>query len=118
MSSNKTKQCYLCNLPYEAKDTWSPDGSINIKRIHCSKRCYRMYKIAYMSDNSFRIEHSIKKAKEELSDKNIALERQTELKKWIRALERRLVAIKRTRRINRRCRSLSALNRSNDDDFS
>ena len=27
-----------------------------------------MYKIAYMSDNSFRIEHSIKKAKEELSD--------------------------------------------------
>jgi len=112
------KQCYLCNLPFEAKDVWSPDGEINIKRIHCSKRCYRMYKVAYMSDNAFRIEHSIKKAKQELLDENIPSERQIELKKWIKTLERRLTTIKRTRRINRRCRSLSALNRSSGDDRS
>lgn len=116
--SNLTKTCYMCRLTYEAKDTWSPDGASNIKRLHCSKRCYRMYKVAYMSDNSFRIEHSIRKAREELKDQNIPNERQTELRKWIRALERRLTAIKRTRRINRRCRSLASLNKSDGDDRS
>jgi hypothetical protein len=103
----------MCRLPYDAKDVWSPDGALNIKREHCSKRCYRMYKVAYMSDNAFRIEHSIRKAREEFSNENMPLERQTELKKWIKALERRLTNIKRTRRINRRCRSLSTSNRSN-----
>lgn len=108
----------MCRLAYEAKDTWSPDGASNIKRLHCSKRCYRLYKVAYMSDNSFRIEHSIRKAREELLAANTPSERQAELSKWIKTLERRLTAIKRTRRINRRCRSLSKLNRSKGDERS
>jgi hypothetical protein len=72
-----------------------------------------MFKIAYASDNAFRIEYSILKAREELTHDNPPQERQIELAKWIKTLERRLTAIKRTRRINRRCRSLSASNRSN-----
>jgi len=75
-----------------------------------------MFKVAYASDNAFRIEYSILKAKEELSQTDTPQERQSELTKWIRALEKRLTNIKRTQRVNRRSRALLASNRSNGVD--
>lgn len=61
------KNCYLCDLPFEKKHTWKPDGFPETERLHCSKRCFRMYRIAYASDASLRIEHAVKRAQDELS---------------------------------------------------
>jgi hypothetical protein len=110
------KYCYMCNLPYEKSERWSPDGHLNIKRVHCSKQCFRMYKVAYESDNAFRIEHSIRKARESLSTAPETAH--NELRQWIKTLEARLKTIKKTRRINRRCRALDSSKRSSGDDRS
>jgi len=104
MSNIKT--CYLCKLPYEKPEKWSPDGFVNIERLHCSKKCFRMYRVAFESDNAFRIEHAIQKARDERERVGVENPRFLELTKWIRSLEKRLKSIKRTRRINKKLRSL------------
>jgi hypothetical protein len=95
-----TKQCYMCNLPYLKPERWSPDGAIKIERLHCSKQCYRMYKIAYMSDQSLRVEHSIRRAQDELL-KGTHKERASYLRRWIRELRNRLTHIKRANKVRR-----------------
>lgn len=105
----------MCNLPFEG-EKWSPDGHLNIDKTHCSKQCFRMYKVAYASDNAFRIEHAIRRARESLSTAPESA--QKELRQWIKTLEIRRKAIRKTSRINRRCRALSSSNRSSGDDCS
>lgn len=112
----RIKYCYLCNLPYEGPERWSPDRQFNIERLHCSQKCFRMWRIAYLSDNAFRLDHAIRRAREKLvdADENYG----KELRTWIRTLESKLKSIRRVRRMNRRCRSLKAINRSSGDERS
>lgn len=100
------KECYMCRLPYSKPERWSPDGHINIERLQCSLRCFRMYRVAYESDNAFRLEHAIQRARDERREMGEEHARFRELGKWIRSLEKRLRSIRRTRRVNRRLKSL------------
>lgn len=87
--SYKIKKCYLCGLPFAKPDQWNPDNSGVVERLLCSLQCDRMYRIAYASDPTLRIEHAIKRAQDELNEGAEGL-RAVELRLRVRMLKRSL----------------------------
>lgn len=85
----KVKKCYLCGLPYAKADRWNPDAMGETERLHCSLQCNRMYRIAYASDPTLRIEHAIKRAQDALAEGAEGL-RAVELRLRITSLKRSL----------------------------
>lgn len=85
----KVKHCYTCGLAYAKPDQWNPDRSGVVKRLHCSLKCDRLYRIAYASDPTLRLEHAIKLAKDELSEGAEGL-RAVELRLRVATLKRSL----------------------------
>lgn len=81
----------MCGLPYAKPHMWNPDRSGVTERLHCSLRCSRMYRIAYVSDHTLRLEHAIKRANDEL-DNNPTKAKAIELRLRIRSLKRGLKA--------------------------
>lgn len=96
------RECYLCGLPYEGSERWSPDRQLNIERLHCSRRCFRMHRVAYASDRLFRLEYAIKREQELLNTGSGERGR-------ITALRRELKQLKRERR--ERVRRLASYNK-------
>lgn len=89
MNTTRIKTCYTCNLPFAKANTWNPDKTGITERLHCSLKCSRLYRIAYTSDSTLRIEHAIRRAQDELNGKADGV-RAIELRLRIRALKRSL----------------------------
>lgn len=87
------KTCYLCNVPFYKSDTWSPTKLGKEPRLHCTRKCYFMYRIAYQSDPTLRIEHAIRRAEEQLALPQ-AWGNKTALKKRIKEFKAALKRLK------------------------
>lgn len=85
----KVKKCYLCGLAFSKPHTWNPDQTGVVERLHCSLKCNRMYRIAYASDSTLRLEHALKKAQDALDEGAEGL-RAVELRLRIATLKRSL----------------------------
>lgn len=85
----KVKKCYLCGLRFAKAESWNPDQTGVTERLHCSLQCNRMYRIAYASDATLRIEHAIKRAEDALDEGAGGL-RAVELRLRVRMLKRSL----------------------------
>jgi len=92
----RVKNCYLCGIQFFKAETWNPDNSGVVERLCCSLKCDRMYRIAYQSDPTLRIEHSIKRAQDALRD-GAEGTRAIELRLRIAALKRSLRQRKKAR---------------------
>lgn len=79
----------MCGLPFVKPDRWNPDRSGVVERLHCSLRCDRLYRIAYASDHTLRLEHAIKRAQDALEGGAEGL-RAVELRLRISTLKRSL----------------------------
>lgn len=90
----KVKNCYLCGVAFFKGETWNPDQTGVTERLHCSLRCNRMYRIAYYSDATLRLEHAIKRAQDGLRNGANGT-RAIELRLRIAALKRSLRQIKK-----------------------
>jgi len=90
----KVKHCYLCNVAFAKPDKWNPDQTGVTERLHCSLKCNRMYRIAYASDPTLRIEHSIRRAQDSLNTAALPKSKQIELRLRIANLKRSLRALR------------------------
>jgi hypothetical protein len=84
----------MCDLSFCRADKWNPDNTGVTERLHCSLKCERMYRIAYASDATLRIEHAIKRAQDELGSKAEGI-RAIELRLRVASLKRSLKQIKK-----------------------
>ena len=92
----RIKHCYTCRLPFDKPPKWNPDNTGVVERLHCSLKCERMYRIAYLSDHTLRLEHAVKRAQDELS-RGAEGSRAIELRLRIAALKRSLRQRKKAR---------------------
>lgn len=92
----RVKNCYLCGIQFFKAETWNPDNSGVAERLCCSLKCDRMYRIAYDSDATLRLEHAIKRAQDALRD-GAEGTRAIELRLRIAALKRSLRQRKKAR---------------------
>ena len=92
----RVKNCYLCGIQFFKEETWNPDNSGVVERLCCSLKCDRMYRIAYDSDATLRLEHAIKRAQDALRDGADGT-RAIELRLRIASLKRSLKEIKKAR---------------------
>lgn len=85
----KIKKCYLCGLPFAKAGRWNPDQTGMVERLHCSLQCNRMYRVAYASDSTLRLEHALKRALDALDAGAEGL-RAVELRLRVASLKRSL----------------------------
>lgn len=90
----KVKSCYLCNVAFAKPDKWNPDQTGVTERLHCSLLCNRMYRMAYASDATLRLEHSMRRAQDEL-DAGASGSRAIELRLRVANIKRSLKKIKK-----------------------
>lgn len=97
----RIKHCYTCKLPFDKPPKWNPDNTGVVERLHCSLKCERMYRIAYLSDHTLRLEHAIRRAQDELSEGADGT-RAIELRLRVGSLKRVLREIKKAQRASAR----------------
>lgn len=103
----QVRHCYLCGLPFQGDATWSPDRQFNIEKLHCSRKCFRIHRIAYASDRLFRLEYAVKREQELLtrgaSQRGLLTALRKELKQLKRERKARVKELSSQNKIKKRC---------------